>query len=59
MVATRNHKYTYSSSNNYVIMIVPNLKKKFLIENTAFFSFLRHEVPNLSKQQPQSGCCLR
>ena len=55
-----NLKYANSSSNYYVIMMLQNLKKtpktrKFPI----FLAFPRDKMPTQSKQQPQSGCCLR
>ena len=59
MADTRNHKYAKSSSNNYIIMMIHNLQRKFKIENLIKFAFSRHEVPSCSKQQPRIGCSLR
>ena len=56
-LATPNLKYANSSSNYYVIMMVkkPLQTRKFPI----FLAFPRDKMPTQSKQQPQSGCCLR
>ena len=46
MVTNTNLKYTNSSSNYYVIMMLHNLEKKNLIENFQFFYIPEAEVPS-------------
>ena len=54
MLTNTNLRYANSSVNYYVIMMLQNLEKISI-----FFALPSHEVPSLSNQQPQSGCCLR
>ena len=59
MVTNTNLKYADSSSNYYVNMMVQNLKKTKTRKFPIFLAFPRDKMPTQSKQQPQSGCCLR